>query len=141
APRQAPSQLSKLPKLPKLSELLSVEVVGGLEPPAHFVVDIFQPGYGEPVSYPVFLCEAARVQQPPLRACRTQRQSEVDSSAGRWLDLSETMIAIERHDRLTRTGFHVLSNTEPERQQAVVKRPQPRLTSRVHVLDVHVSGP
>src|SRR5262245_18563640 len=108
----------------KTRDSLFVEVVCGFEPAFHFVVDVFQRGYGKTMGYPILLFEAARLEEPPLRASRTQRQPEVDSSAGRRLDLSENMIAIKWNNRLARTGFNVLSNTESERQQAVMERPQ-----------------
>src|SRR5215470_13152886 len=50
------------------------------------------------------------------------------------------MVAIQRHDRLARAGFHVISDTEAKRQQAIVKRPQPCFASRVHILDIPLCG-
>ena len=62
----------------------------------------------------IFFCEAAGVDQTLRRLLRiTERQTKVDSRLRRRLDLSEHVIAIERHDRLARTSFRILTHLTP----------------------------
>src|SRR6185369_6697608 len=104
--------------------VLLISVVRDFQPTLHFVIDILQSSYFETMCDAIFFCEATGVDQTLRRLLRVaQSQTKVDSRPGRRLDLSEHVIAIERHDRLTGTGFRVLTHCQSQLQQRLTDRP------------------
>src|SRR5438105_3836301 len=123
------------------SSSLFVAIVSDLQPLFHFVIDILQGSYFEPMCDSILFSEAARVDQSLRRLlCIAQRQTKIDARLRRRFDLRENMVAIQRHNRLARTGFGVLAHRDPKLQQRIVKRSQVFLLSRKHFLDVLLSS-
>src|SRR5438874_11777624 len=120
-----------------LSSSLFVAIVSDLQPLSHFVIDILQGSYFEPMCDSVLFGEAARVDQS-LRhlLCIAQRQTKIDARLRRRFDLRENMVAIQRHNRLAWTCLGVLAHRDPKLQQRIVKRSQVFLLSRKHFIDV-----
>src|SRR6266498_394510 len=89
----------------------------------------------------ILLGKPAGVDEPLwCSLCIAQCKTEVDARLGRWLDLGEDMIAIERYDRLARARLCLLANAQTQLQQCVVDWPQMFLLSCEHLLDILLSS-
>src|SRR6266576_6914233 len=99
---------------------LLVAVIGRFQPTLYFVVDVFQRSDFNAMRDAIFFGKAASVDQAPFHFRVAERKSEVDARASRWLDLRKDVLAIQGHDRLTRTGFGLFANAETEIQQGIV---------------------
>src|SRR3989442_11385922 len=92
---------------------LSVPVVSDFQPVLYFIINVFQRSYLEAMRDAIFLFKAAGVDESLRRFLRVaQGEAKIDARLGRRFDLREDMVAIERHDRLARTRFHILADTQ-----------------------------
>src|SRR6266446_195536 len=94
---------------------LSVPVVSDFQPALYFIIDILQRGNLEAMRDAIFLGKAAGIDEP-LRCFLyiAQGETKIDARLSRWFNLPKDVIAIERHDRLTRTRFHVSADAEAQ---------------------------
>jgi hypothetical protein len=91
---------------------------------------------GDAVRDAVLFREPARVDEPAGGLTIAERKSEIDPGVSCRFDFGEDVPPIERHNRLTRTGFRVLASREPHLEELVVQGSERRALSREHGLDV-----
>src|SRR6185503_18980989 len=65
-----------------------------------------------------------------------QRETDVVSFRGRRFDLREHVLAIERHDRLAGTSFHILADFQTDLEYFIVDWLQPGFRAGEHLFDI-----
>lgn len=109
--------------------------MGFFQPVDNFLINLFDRCNRYAVGDAVSLLQAAGVNQPAGGFRITKRKAQIDACLRCRPDLSEDMIAIERHDGFRRAGLDVPTKAEAQLEQAVLNRPQLRLRTLVLSLD------
>jgi len=106
----------------------------------YFIVDVRGGRNRDAVRDAVLLGVAPGIDEAAFGLAGSESETEVDAGPGCGLDLSEDVLAKERHHRAAGARLHIIRDSESEVQELVIQGTEARFPAAEHSVDVLFGG-